>query len=209
VRKSLLFCGILSMLWYIAINIIVPGQYPGYNIDTQTVSELSAIDAPTRQLWFLLCIFYSILFIAFGLGIWFSARGDWRLSVVAVVIILDGVFGFFWPPMHRREIISAGGGTMTDTLHVVWAFVHLFLMLLMISFGAAAFGKSFRIFSVFIVLIFIVFGILTANVSGGIEANQPTLHLGTWERINIGAYMIWVMVFGIMLIKRNRDLSVC
>jgi len=202
-QKFLLFCGILSMLWYAAINIIVPAQYPGYNIASQTVSELSAINAPTRSLWFALCIFYSLLFIAFGSGIWLSEKRNKKLRFLAVVILFDAVFGFFWPPMHRREIIAAGGGTITDTLHLVWAFVHLSLMLLMISFGAAAFGKSFRIFSVIIVLVFFAFGILTTKESLGIESNLPTPHVGIWERINIGAYMLWVVVLAILLLRKK------
>lgn len=204
VRNALLSCGILSMLWYVAINIIVPMQYPGYDIASQTVSELSAIDAPTRPFWFVLCIFYSLLLIAFGLGILLSANGNRKLLVVAAVVIFDGVIGFYWPPMHRREIIAAGGGTITDTLHLVWAFVHLALMLLMIGFGASALGKSFRIFSAAIVLTFIVFGILTTIESRGIEANLPTPHVGIWERINIGAYMIWVIVFAMTLMRKNN-----
>ncbi len=202
-RKSLLSCGILAMLWYVAINIFVPTQYPGYDSVSLTVSELSAIDAPTRPLWFVLCIFYSLFFIAFGFGILSSAKGNRKLQVVAAVILFDAVLGFFWPPMHKREIIAAGGGTLTDTLHLVWAFVHLLLMLLMIGFGAAAFGKGFRIFSAIIVFIFFVFGILTSIDSRGIEAGLPTTYVGIWERINIGAYMIWVIVFALLLLKRN------
>ena len=92
VHKSLLICGILSMLWYVIINIIVPIQYPGYDIASQTVSELSAIGAPTRPFWFTLCIFYSILFLAFAFGVWFSASGNRKLRIVAVVIFVDSVF---------------------------------------------------------------------------------------------------------------------
>jgi hypothetical protein len=204
VRKSLLSCGIISMLWYVVINIIVPMQYPGYDIASQTVSELSAINAPTRTFWFVLCLFYTLLFIAFGSGTWLSANGNRKLQIVAAVVIFDGVLGFFWPPMHQREIIAAGGGTLTDILHLVWAFVHLALMLLMIGFGAAAFGKSFRTFSAVIVLVFIVFGILTTKESTGLEANLPTPHVGIWERINIGAYMLWVIVFAMLLLGRNN-----
>lgn len=207
VRKSLLVCGILSMLWYVAINIIVPMQYPGYDGASQTVSELSAIDTPTRTLWLVLCLFYSLFFIAFGAGIWLSGKGDQKLRLVAAVIIFDAVFGCFWPPMHQREVIAAGGGTLTDTLHLVWAFVHLVLMLLMIGFGAAALGKSFRVFSVAVVVIFFVFGILTTKESIGIEAGLPTPHAGTWERINIGAYMFWVIVFAILLMRRNDKMA--
>ena len=204
VRQGLLICGILSMLWYVAINIIVPAHYPGYDMASQTVSELSAINAPTQTLWWVLCTFYSLLFIAFGLGTWLSANGNRKLKFVAAVVIFDAVFGFFWPPMHQREVIASGGGTLTDTYHLVWAFVHLGLMLLMIGFGAATFGKGFRIFSVAIVLVFFVFGMLTTKESLGIEANMPTPHAGIWERINIGAYMLWVIVFAIVLMRRNN-----
>jgi len=203
-RKSLLICGIVSMLWYVVINIIVPAQYPGYDIASQTVSELSAIDIPTRRLWFLLCLFYSLLLLAFGLGIWLSAKGNRKLRFVGAIILFDAVLGIFWPPMHQREVIAAGGGTLTDTLHLVWAFVHLVLMLLMISFGAAVLGKGFRLFSAAIVLIFIVFGILTTRESLGLNANLPTPHVGIWERVNIGAYMLWIIVFANELLKRNN-----
>jgi hypothetical protein len=206
-RNSLLLCGILAMLWYVAINILVPLQYLGYNIASYTVSELSAINAPTRTLWFILCIFYSLLFVAFGAGVWLTANGNRKLQIVAVVIIFDSVLGFFWPPMHQRQVIAAGGGTLTDTLHLAWAFVHLILMLLMIGFGAAAFDKNFRIFSIFIVLIFFVFGILTTIESRGIDAGLPTPYVGIWERINIAAYMLWVIVFASLLLKRRTAVA--
>lgn len=204
-RKKLLICGIIAMLWYVGINIIVPQQYPGYDSSSQTISELSAIDSPTRNLWFILCIFYSLLFIGFGLGVWQSAMGSKALRITGIVIIIDGVFGIFWPPMHQRQIIAAGDGSLTDTLHLVWAFVHLALMLLMIGFGAASFEKKFRLFSVLIVLFFLVFGVLTSKESMGIEAGLPTPYVGIWERINIGAYMLWIIVFSILLLKRNRQ----
>jgi hypothetical protein len=206
-RNSLLLCGILAMLWYVAINILVPLQYLGYNIASYTVSELSAINAPTRTLWFILCIFYSLLFVAFGAGVWLTANGNRKLQIVAVVIIFDSVLGFFWPPMHQRQVIAAGGGTLTDTLHLAWAFVHLLMMLLMIGFGAAAFDKNFRIFSIFIVLIFFVFGLLTTFESRGIDAGLPTPFVGIWERINIAAYMLWVVVFANLLLRRRTAVA--
>lgn len=203
-RKNLLISGLFAMLWYVAINIFVPMQYAGYDIASQTISELSAVDAPTRSLWVVLCIFYSLLFMAFGIGILLTSNGDRKLRFVAGVIIMDAVIGIFWPPMHQRVVLAAGGGSFTDTLHIVWTFIHLVLVLLMIGFGAAAFGKAFRIFSFGIVLIFIVFGILTANESPGLEAGLPTPFIGIWERINIGAYMVWIIVFAILLLKRDK-----
>ena len=50
-RKALLLCGVLSSVLYVAINVYVAAQADGYSSFSQTVSELSAIDAPTRPLW--------------------------------------------------------------------------------------------------------------------------------------------------------------
>src|SRR4030095_10515690 len=97
-NKLLLVCGILSSLWYIAINIIVPIQDPGYNVASQTVSELSAIGSPTRVLWNLLCPFYSLLIIPFGWGIWLTSGHNRKLRVVGAMILMYGFTGFLWPP---------------------------------------------------------------------------------------------------------------
>ena len=210
VRKSLLFCGILSVPWYITINVLVPQQYPGYNLASYTVSELSAIGSPTRQMWVELCIPYNLLFAAFGTGILLAFTNNRNLRFVAIVVIIDAVLGVFWPPMHQREVIAAGGSTLTDTLHLVWTFIHLVLMLLMIGFAAVSMNRAFRNFSLVIVFIFVIFGILTASQSRGIEANLPTPNIGTLERVNILAYMLWIIVFSIMLLnaqKRNPAIT--
>jgi hypothetical protein len=34
------------------------------------------------------------------------------------MFIAHDVTGFFWPPMHQREVLAAGGGTRTDTMHI-------------------------------------------------------------------------------------------
>ena len=203
-QRMLLACGVISIVWYVAMNIIVPLTNNEYNISSQTVSELSAIDAPTRQLWVVLCIPFSLLTIFFGCGVWLSAGRNKKLRFVAMVIILDAIIGSFWPPMHKREVIAAGGGTLTDTLHLAWAFIHLGCMLLMIGFSAAALGKVFRIYSIATIAVFIVFGILTTVESNGIEAGEPTPFVGILERVNIGAYMLWIVVFAITLLKKDR-----
>ena len=204
-QKVLLYCGIISSPWYFIINTIIPLRYPGYSIISQTVSELSAIDTPTRSLWMILCIFYTLLMIAFGFGIWLSANDSKKLRFVGAVIIFDAIFGAFWPPMHQREVIAAGNGTLTDTLHLSWTYVHIFLMLLMIIFAAASFGNKFRIYSRATIMVFIVFGILTTRGSMGIETGEPTPYVGIWERVNIAAYMIWIIVFAIALLKRKLN----
>jgi hypothetical protein len=49
-RKVSLMCGIVSSLLYVGMIVLVPMQGDGYSSASQTVSELSAIGAPTRPL---------------------------------------------------------------------------------------------------------------------------------------------------------------
>ncbi|MGZ8539660.1 MAG: DUF998 domain-containing protein [Chitinophagaceae bacterium] len=205
VRKFLLACGMLSSLLYIAMNVFMPMLYVGYNSASQTVSELSAIGAPTRPLWVALAVVYALLMIAFGLGVRRSAGRNRSLRIVGTVMIVNGVIGLFWPPMHQREVLAAGGGTMTDTLHIVFTMITIPLFLLAIGFGAAAFGKRFRIYSIVTIVVLIVFGVLTGLDSPRMEADLPTPWMGVWERISIGAYMLWVVVLSIILLRKERS----
>ncbi len=203
-RRRLLTCGIFSSLWYVAINLFVPTLYEGYNSVSLTVSELSAISAPTRIVWVLLVTLYPLTFAAFGWGVLKSAGESRALHITGSLIIIYCILNFYWPPMHQREVIGAGGGTLTDTLHISFAMITVLFMMILMGFGAAVLGKSFRLFTIVIFLIFIIFGALSGMESPGINANLPTPHLGIWERINIGAFMLWVIVFANALLKKEK-----
>jgi hypothetical protein len=198
-RNILLSCGILSSLFYIAMNIFIPMYFTGYSLSSHTVSELSAIDAPTRSLWVSLAMVYILLFAAFGLGVWLSASENRSLRVVSYLIGVYILINFYWPPMHLRGNLP----TLTDTLHIVWAFITLALMMLIMGYGAASLGKHFRIYTIITFLIFIVFGALIGIEAPDIPENLPTPFIGIWERINIGAFMLWVIVFGFALLRRK------
>lgn len=202
--QMLLICGILSSVLYVAMNTFIPMLYPGYNIASYTVSELSAIGAPTRTIWVVLAIVYSFLLAAFGWGVRSVARENRPLRVVGWLMIAQAVIGLFWPPMHQREVLAAGGGTLTDILHIGFAMVTVPLMLLQIGFGAAAFGRQFRIYSILTIAVLIAAGVLTGLDSPKLEANLPTPLIGVWERINIGAFMVWVVVLAVILLKREE-----
>ena len=185
----LLISGIASSLLYAAMLTFVPLQWESYSSAAQTVSELSAIDAPTRPVWVPLGIVWTLLYAAFGWGVWRSA-GKPALRVLGGVIIAAGVLGVFWPPMHQREVLAAGGGTLTDTLHLVWTAMNGVLTLVAIGFGARAFGKRFRFYSVASMLILVAAGVMTSFDAPRINANLPTPWVGVWERINIAVWLL-------------------
>ncbi|MFZ1677095.1 MAG: DUF998 domain-containing protein, partial [Saprospiraceae bacterium] len=205
-RKALLICGILTSLLYVAMNVFVPMQWPAYNSFSQTVSELSAIGAPTRSLWVPLGLLYAILFIAFGWGVMRSAGQKRKLHIVGILLIIDGVISLAWPyaPMHLRETLASGGATLSDTIHLIFAMVTVLVMVLAIGFGAVSFGKGFLIYSIISLIVLLLFGILTSMDASKVDKNLPTPWIGVWERINIGVFLFWVIVLATVLLRSEK-----
>jgi len=200
-RKALLGCGILSSLLYVAMTVVVARQWPEYSSFSQTISELSAIDAPTRSAWALPAAFYTALVTVFGWGVVKSSSGSRLLRVAGVLILVYGAFGVLWPlaPMHQRHVLAAGGGTTSDTMHLVLAGLTVTLMLVAMSLGAAALGPRFRVYSIVSLAVLAVCGALTFLDSPRLARNEATPWMGVWERINIGVFLLWVAALAIAL----------
>ena len=165
-ERGLLVAGIVSSILFAAMLVVVPLQWPSYSSAAHTVSELSAIGAPTRALWVALAMLWTALYLAFGWGVWRAARDNRALHVVGGAIIVAAIVGLFWPPMHQRDVLAAGGGTLTDTLHLVWTALNGILTLLAMGFGAAALGKPFRLYTIATMIILIAAGVLIAPLPG-------------------------------------------
>jgi len=205
-RKIFLICGIISSVLYVALNIFIPMLWPEYNSATQTVSELSAVDAPTRSLWLWLCAPYTMLVIAFAWGVWISAGHNRYLRITGGLLIAYGLLGVFWPffPMHLREVLAAGGATFSDTMHITLGVVTEILFLTALAFAARAMGKQFRLYSIITFVILLFFGVLTFKEAPGVGKNLPTPFIGIWERINIGVFLLWVIVLASALLRKHR-----
>ena len=205
-QKALLYCGILSSVLYVAINIIVPLQWKGYSHASRVISELSAIGASTRTLWSILATPYTFLILAFAWGILKAAGGNRRLRIAGKLLIAYSALGFLWPfaPMHLRETLAAGGSTFSDTAHLALGAMTEIIYLLALGFAAAALGKGFRLYSIVTFILIVVFGVLTFLDAPGIARNEPTPLIGIWERINIGLFLIWITVLAIALRQRQK-----
>ena len=203
-RRLWLTCGILAAVLYVAMTLFVGMLWDGYSAADQTVSELSAIGAPTRPLWMLLGTIYSALMTAFGWVVWTSARPNSALRVLGAVLMMHAVFGSFWPPMHQRAVLAAGGASLTDTLHVLWTVWTGLFFMLETGFGAAAFGKRFRLYSIVTIGIVLTCGAITGTYTSRIQADLPTPWAGAWERVNIAAYMGWIATLAIALLRRDH-----
>jgi hypothetical protein len=74
-------------------------------------------------------------------------------------------------------------------------------MLLAIGAAAAAFGTRFRLYSLATLVILAAFGASTFLDAPRIAANLPTPWIGVWERINLGVFLLWVVVLAVTLLR--------
>jgi Protein of unknown function (DUF998) len=198
-NRFALACGVISAVLYTSMLVFIPLAWREYSSATQTVSELSAIGAPTRTLWVPLGIAWALLYGVFGWAVWNSAESNKPLRVTGASILVAAVAGIFWPPMHLREVLAAGGGTLSDKLHIVWTVANAVFTLLAMGFAAAALGRRFRVYSIATMVILVAAGAVTSMYASQLQANRPTPWMGVWERINIVAWLLWVAVLSVVL----------
>jgi len=202
-QTPFLVCGILAPVLYVATDVIAAVRWEGYSYVAQTISETFAIGAPTRPLILLRGVGYSMLVMAFGVGVIESARGKRRLLVAGALLVGISIVDLLAPfvaPMNLRGVER----TLTDTMHIVLASVDVLFILLIIGFGASTFGKRFRRYSIGTILIVLVFGTLAGLDGPRIAENLPTPWLGVTERISVFSYMLWIMVLAIGLSREQR-----
>mgnify|MGYP006152897365 CR=1 FL=1 len=132
-----------------------------------------------------------------------------RLRTAGWLLFAYGALGFLWPfaPMHLRETLAAGGGTLSDDMHIALAAVTQTIYFLALILTAAALGKAFRIYSIATFVVLVFFGALTFIEAPGIAKNEPTPMIGVWERINIGVFLIWVVVLAVVLWPQKTVIS--
>jgi Protein of unknown function (DUF998) len=125
------------------------------------------------------------------------------VRIVGSLMLAYASLGLLWPfaAMHQREVLAAGGATLSDTAHVVLGGVTVFLMFLAIGFGAAAFGKRFCLYSIASIVVLLAFGGLTFLEAPRLQANLPTPWIGLWERINISVFLLWIVVLATALLR--------
>ena len=199
-QKLLLICGILSSLLYVTATIVGAIFWESYSTVSQSVSELFAIEAPSRPFVTPLLAPYGPLTLAFGLGLWLSAGDKKIIRILAGLMLLYGIVNliasFF--PMHLVGAVDSM--TLTDKMHILLTTLTVLLILAMIGFGAFAFGKKFRLYSLGTLLLVFVFGIWAGLDGPRMAAHLPAPWMGIKERINIFGFLLWVAVLAVEML---------
>jgi hypothetical protein len=200
-KQVLLVCGILSSALYLAADVYAWSQYPGYSPVSQAFSELLAEGAPTRP--FMVAVAgapYNLLVAALGLGVW-TSPGRGRVSrITGALLVLYAVISYLGGTVFQMDPRGIEGSVRT-VLHEVATAVMVLFMLLAMGVGAFVHGKRFRLYSLGTLLTVLVFAGLSFLQAAKLAANEPAPWLGIIERINIYAWMLWVVVLAISLLR--------
>jgi hypothetical protein len=206
----LLACGVAYSLSYVVANdVIAATRYGGYDRASQAVSELSATGAPTRAFLAAMVPVWTGLMVAFGIGVWKAARTERSLRVEGGLLVAFGITGLLWLafPMTSRQDMVSGSTPTNDVGHIAMTVVTVVLILSQLLVGAAAFGRRFRLYSYATAAVVLVFGALTAMEAPKVPDGQATPWMGVFERINIAAWLLWIAVLAIALLRARRQLA--
>jgi hypothetical protein len=205
VRKVLLACGVLSSALYIvAADVVAASLFDGYSRISQNISELFAFGAPSRTAFLALGLVYSVLVIAFGIGVLASAGGKRALRVAGWMVIVYGSLGFTGPffSMSQRSAIE-GPMAFNDLMHIILTAALVLSLIAVIVLAATAFGTRFRLYSIATLVAMVVGGALTAMQAPQLAAGEPTPWMGLTERLGIGPSLLWLAVLAVALWRRQ------
>lgn len=200
-QDLLLLAGVLASIVYVTADILCGLRYPGYSFTDQVISELSAIGAPTTDLWVKLLQVFSVLFAAFAIGVVREGSGNRRLRLTGWLLVAFVLSGPLWSfvPMHQRGDVFA----WTDIGHIALGGVMVLLVTTVIAVGAGALGRRFRAFSRIVVVVAFISGVGTFAYVPRMINQRPTPWVGTVERIHLYGFWLWIGVLAVALLRRH------
>lgn len=192
IRRVLLAAGPLSSLLYVVFtDVLAASRWEGYRRTEQMVSELFAVGSPGRDVLAPFTWVYTVLFTAFGLGVWGSVRGNRVLRIAGVLLTAYGlwnIMGALFPLTLEDEA--------SIPMHILATNVQLALMVAAMCFVAAGFHGRMRVYSIVSLVVSALMGMVAFMAAPG-----PNLVLGIGERISIGAFLLWAGVLAVALWK--------
>jgi len=112
--------------------------------------------------------------------------------------------GFLGPTFFEMNVRGTGESTR-DVLHIALTGVLVLFILAAVAVGASIRERWFRLYSFATLLVMVVFGVLTSFTMRGVGTGDPTPWVGIMERVNIGAFLLWVVVLAVSLLRAPRS----
>lgn len=199
--------GPLSLLSYIAAVVFSPLAYPNYNWMAQAVSDLSAVNSPSKMLWsqmaalYNVCGMVSIMMVCVFIGQKLNKELRRGIYLFAIMNWISSV-GYAMFPLSE----SGNAGSFQDIIHIYVVTV-LVVLLSIISLVLIMVGgyrdKQYRSLAVWatIALTFIFIGAIGTGI-------VPVEYFGIPERFSVIAAVGFNAVLGVYLFMGfDKELS--
>lgn len=193
--------GILSPILYTAAVVVGGILWPGYSHLKQPISELTAEFSPKPLIVQLLFTAANLCGLFFGVGIAFlgNFKKDNLVKVEGLLLVLSGIVALtfnFFPQDPIGDEPSFRG-----QMHLLLAGIASITTIAIVFTGARAFRniEKMRDISIILGITIIIFGIQTVRA----PSVTPNI-FGLFERITIGAYMLWLLICSYQLYSQSR-----
>ena len=205
-KQTLIWAAVAAVVVYVIGDALAALLYDGYSYVDQAISELSAFGSPVRPLMVTVIITHNMLLLAFGIGLLRVARPRSALWWIGVLQVAD--FMLVGIATHTFWAMSSRGmGTgFNDTMHIILSMVFVILVLAMMALSAVAYRGWFRFYAIATMVVMVGFGMAASVAIRGIEQND-TPWAGGFERINVYATFVWLVVLAIMVIRHELGSS--
>jgi len=207
-HHALLACGIgYGVCYVIANDLVAAGMWANYSRIDQAISELSGTEAPSREFLTAMLPLFTLLVIGFGIGVWKAAGQSRLLRMTGGILIAQGLLFPLWLlfPMTSREELARGVSGTNDLGHMVLSALAILFILTEMGFSAAALGRGFRYFSIAMAVTVLVAGGFVGTTVSEVAAGDPTPWMGFVERISYGAWLLWMAVLAIVVLRRTNE----
>jgi len=207
-KKIFPYFGVLAAITYIVTVVVGAAVYPGYSHLVNAISELTSPGAPHKALLDGMFSIYNVLLLSFGVFLFIYPMPVKKntIKIAAILLALIGLAGLLMYefPMDARGTLA----TFRGSIHWVLAGVlslSTFLAEFMVGFATSNIPslKKIHVFSLIMGCITFLSGIVTA-----IGAQMQFTRFGLIERITIGSFILWVLVFSLFLLREHKEVTV-
>jgi hypothetical membrane protein len=198
--RILLAIGAAGPIIFLGVATLVGLLAPGYDIMTQTVSDLAV--GPNGWLMTAGFFVFGLSIIAFALGLYSSLSRGSRVGTLLLVIVGLGIFASGLFPTDLK------GAPETDTggIHNMLFLVVFLALIVSYIFSALALGKQagWRVYARYTALMpVIVFGVLAVFITMGSDPGDPFFSIaGLIQRALLAIAFGWITLTARRLLTR-------
>ena len=201
--KTLSLFGIIGAVFYFAHVIFGRMFYEGYNPFSQAISDLTAVNSPSKKIASAFSFLYGLFSVIFSISFYTYFKGDINKivtlgSLFFCIMTLISFFGYVFFPLSQAGVVAEAtdAGTFKDKMHlVVTALVVVFTIVSLILFSIGFLKTSnFKYLGIISICTFaaLLIGVILIN-------KLPKEYFGIAERVNVYSIIIFTGILSLWM----------